>query len=229
MICACVWHVSFIFVLWPIHTWLMHHMYMCCMTHFTCVTWPIHVCDMTPAAFPQRELFRFRADELQESALLHVWHDFNMCVTWLVQLFCNESSFAFMRTSCRSQLFYMCDMTLSHVWHNSCGFSQTARDDSCTSPAWLTWLFYVCQLTPVALAHGGHDSFMCVTWLIHVCDMTPAAFRMCDMTHSCVWHESCSFPQTPRSDSWTSSTWKFNAEALQKSPTICDMTHPSLT
>ena len=27
---------------------------------------------------------------------------------------------------------------------------------------------------------GSRDSFICVTWLIHVCDMT----------HSCVWHDS---------------------------------------
>ena len=46
-------------------------------------------------------------------------------------------------------------------------------------------------------------SFVCVTWLIRVCDMTHSCawhesfvcvtwlIGVCDMTHSCVWHDAC--------------------------------------
>jgi len=70
---------------------------------------------------------------------------------------------------------YMCDVTRSHVWH-----------DSFTS---VIWLVHMCDMTR---SHVWHDSFTsvtydmshsrvtwrwrdvftCVTWLIHVCDMS---------------------------------------------------------
>jgi len=68
-------------------------------------------------------------------------------------------------------LIHMCDMTHSHVWH-----------DSFTC---VTWLIHMCDMTH---SHVWHDSFWsvsdaCVTWLFHTCDMTPSYAR----------HDSCVF------------------------------------
>ena len=65
----------------------------------------------------------------------------------------------------------MCDMTRSHVWHDSFTY--------------VTWLIHMCDMT----------RFSCVTWLIHMCDMTHShvwhdSFLMSDMTHSHMWHDS---------------------------------------
>jgi len=61
---SCVWHDSFVCVTWCIH--------MCDMTYshvwndaFICVAWLIHMCDMTHS---------------------YVWHDSFICVTWLRHL-----------------------------------------------------------------------------------------------------------------------------------------------
>jgi len=80
----------------------------------------------------------------------------------------------------------MCNMTRSHVWH-----------DSFTC---VTWLVHVCDVTR---SHVWHDSFTSVPWLVHVCDMTCSRVwhdsftcvtwlvHMCDMTRSHVWCDSC--------------------------------------
>ena len=138
----CVWPDSFICV-----TWLIH---MCDMTNsyvwhdsFICVTWLIHMCDMPHS---------------------YVWHDSSICVTWLI---------------------HTCDMTHSYVWHYSCiyviwlNFSQQSnlpwhglslylelyvRHDSFMRMA---SRFHVCDVTYVR-----HDSFIYVTWwLVHICDI----------------------------------------------------------
>jgi len=105
----------------------------------------------------------------------HLWHYSFTCVTWLI---------------------YMCDVTWLYMWHDS----------------WicLTRLVYLCDMTH---SRVWHDSFTCVTWLILVCDMTHlcarggqafkslgcnmlmchvsfTSSRVCDMTHSRVWHDS---------------------------------------
>jgi len=79
----------------------------------------------------------------------------------------------------------MCDMTRSHVWHDSF--------------TWVTWLIHMCGMPP---SYVWHNSLICVTWLVHMCDMTrscvwrdsftcvPWLVHMYDMTHSYVWHDS---------------------------------------
>ena len=57
----------------------------------------------------------------------------------------------------------MCDMTHSHMWHDSF--------------IYVTWLTHMCDMTH---SYVWHDWFIYVTWLIH----------MCDMTHSYMWHDS---------------------------------------
>jgi len=71
-----VWHDLFVCVTWLIHMWDMTHSYVW-RDSFICVTRLIHMCDATHS---------------------YVWHDSFICVTWLIQ---------------------MCDMTHSYVWHDS--------------------------------------------------------------------------------------------------------------
>jgi len=112
---------AFTCVTWPIR--------MCNMTHshvwyesFTCVTWLIHMCDTTHS---------------------HVRHDSFTCVTWLTRMFvtCNLNR----RLPTRiSSFIYMCDMTQSHVWHDPF--------------ACVTWLIHMCDMTH---SHVWHDSPAC--------------------------------------------------------------------
>jgi len=52
----------------------------------------------------------------------------------------------------------MCDMTPSHVWH-----------DSFTC---VTWLLHMCDMTP---SHMWHDSFTCVTWHFFTCSKSSSS------------------------------------------------------
>ena len=82
-------------------TWLIH---MCDMTHsyvwhdsFICVTWLIHVCYMTHLV---RETVVTRVtwlNHLCDMTHSYEWHDSFICVTWLI---------------------HMCDMTHLYVWHD---------------------------------------------------------------------------------------------------------------
>jgi len=87
------------------------------------------------------------------SWMLNEWHNSFAYVTWLIwmtfQVSCN-----LMNVEWVTWLFRMCDMTLSHVWHDS--FEWHSK---CHATSWML--------------NEWHDSFACVTWL----------FRMCDMTH----------------------------------------------
>ena len=43
---------------------------------------------------------------------------------------------------------------------------------------------------PHLMSHTWHDRFISLTRLIHTCDATWLIY-VCDMTHLCVWHDSC--------------------------------------
>jgi len=74
-----------------------------------CVTWPIHVCDMTNPC---------------------VWYDQSMCVIWMIRL-------RFLFHTCHMTLWYSrCYFTHSHVWHD---FTYSyVWHDSCKFVTWLT-------------------------------------------------------------------------------------------
>ena len=130
-----VWHNWFICV-----TWLIH---MCDMTHlytwhdsFLYLTWLIHMCDMTHS---------------------HVWHDPFMYVTWLI---------------------HKCDMTHSHVTRLS---SYVWRD----SFVCVTWLIYIRDVNDMLICkrHIFHVMYIfepCHSWIqlmrhvwhIDMCAMT---------------------------------------------------------
>jgi len=135
-----------------------------------------------------------------------IWHGTMslICVTWLI---------------------YICDMTHSfvwwwvvthsYVWHVSfiCVTHSRVRRDS----------YICCTLRIRVYVRARCDSFICVTCLVYTCDMTDSFvwhdvsthvmwagwfIRMCDTSHSQVWHDSFTF-----------------VTCLIYS---CDMTHPYL-
>jgi len=169
--CTCI-HVrdSFTCVTWLIHMWDMTH------RRPWQVSWPTfaHVCHMTHL---HASLDSFtcvtRLIHMRDMTHSHVWHDSFTCVTWLI---------------------YMRHLTHLHVWHDS--FTYVTR------------LIHMCDMTH---SHMWHDSFTCLTWQIHMCDLThrrplkvswPTLARwswlktmsrlreMRDLTRSYVWHDS---------------------------------------
>ena len=118
-----------------------------------CVTWLIHVCDMTyshvwhdafmshDVSCPMVAILRCVTWLIHVCDLTHscVWHDVFMCVTWRIY-----ESWCELPHGGHSEV---CDMTHSCVWR---------------------WLIHVCDMTHSCV---WHDSFMCVTWLIYMCDM----------------------------------------------------------
>jgi len=144
----CVWRDAFICV-----TWLIH---MCDMTHsyvrhdsFICVTWLIHMCDMTHS---------------------YVWHDSFICATWLIYVWHDS----FIRVT---WLIHTCDLSRLRVGGHQVRqfrpfFFRFIR---------VTWLYYMCDMIlSYARDMTWRDSFIRVTLLMCVCDTS----------YSCVWHDS---------------------------------------
>jgi len=117
------------------------------------------------------------------------------CATWLIPATLNSS--AIKRVP---WLIHMCDMTNSHVRHDS--FTRTTR------------LFHICARTH---PHVRHDSYTCAIWLtlksnmMHITRLVPATssssarvtwlIHMHDMTHSCVRHVWFSWATSCQHDS----------------------------
>jgi len=158
-----VWHGSFICV-----TWLIH---MCDMTHshvwhdsFTYVTWPIRMCGTTHSyVWHDSSICVTWLIHMCDVAHSHMWHGSFICVTWLIHVCDMTHSYVTWLIHMCDMTLHMCDMTHSYVWHGSF---------TC-----VTWLIHMCDMTH---SHMWHDSFVCVAWLIH----------MCDMAHPHVWHDS---------------------------------------
>jgi len=98
-------HISMTFVLSRIilydnviHIWQCHPYIKYTMTllmtimSFICVTWLIHMCDMTHSYV----WHVIHDNVIHDMTHSYVWHDSFICVTWLI---------------------HMCDMTHSYVWH----------------------------------------------------------------------------------------------------------------
>jgi len=127
---------------------------------FTCVTWLIHMCDMTH---------------------LYVWHDSFTCEIWLIHVCDMTHSYvwydSFTHHASHSNLtwlIHMCDMTHSYTWH-----------DTFTCETWLIHTFYIFHTCELSHWTVLHDSVICMTWLIHTCGMTHSY-----MAHSYGWHFS---------------------------------------
>jgi len=177
----CVWHV-FVCVtcICVCDMYLcVWHVFVCVTCSFTrqadsfiCVTWLIHMCDMTHSCV--------RHDSFKCMQMCDLTHS-NVC----------HDSFHSV----------MCDMTHSntvhifvflYVWHHS----PTVRLKSFIC---VTRHRYVCDMThpyvtcrshvrDVTHTLAWHDSFICVTWLIHIRDRTNLYARYNTCTHSYVFY-----------------------------------------
>jgi len=168
-----VWNNSFICVIWLIRMWLTR---MCDMTHshvcndtFTRVTWLIDMCDMTHSylwrdSYKSRTWLNHICDMTHQTKKNpHVWHD----------------DYDLLHP-CVTWLIHVCDMAHLYLWRDSF--------------IWLTWLIYVkwlflmynrCQKFHICNMTHHTKKSTCVTWLI-----LTGLIHVCDMTHSCVWHDS---------------------------------------
>jgi len=98
-----VWHDSFTCVTWLLCMCDMTPLYVWC-DSITCMTWLIHMCDITP---------------------LYVWCDSFTCATWFI---------------------YMCEMTHSYVWKSHSYLWHG-------SIICATWLIYICDMTHSYVRH----------------------------------------------------------------------------
>jgi len=128
----------------------------------------------------------------------YVWHDSVICLTWLIYMFVAQNWLGILRENLTEDLYHTvmstltsvwliheCDMTQSHVWHDSilCVTKLSHMCDRTHSYVWqdlLVWVTWLIHMREMTHSHVWQDWFTCVTWLIH----------MCDMTQSCVWHDS---------------------------------------
>jgi len=115
-----VWHDSFTCVTWLIHMCDMTHSYVW-QDSLICMTWLIHMCDTTHS---------------------YVWHDSFICLTRLTHMYDMTHPYVWHDSFiCVTRLIHMCDMTHSYVWH-----------DSLIRVKWLIHMPYV-----------RHESHTCVT------------------------------------------------------------------
>jgi len=171
-----VWHDSFICVMWLTHT---------------CVTWLTHTCFLVAHTTPNTRHPAFvwvmsqmlwtshvtnavnESCHTNERVMSHIW------TSHVTRMHTRHPAFV-------AWLIHMCVVTHLYVWHDSflC----------------VMWGIRMCDV-----AHSCDDSFICAPrtphvahmapnslhlWLIHMCDMTHFFFKMCDMPHSYVWHDS---------------------------------------
>ena len=144
-----------------------------------CVTWLIHMCDMTHSI------------RVWHNSCIFVWYDSFVRVTWLVIMCDMTHTYVwevwFIRVTNDKTHAYACDMTYSYAWHDSL---ISVWHDSFICVTWLmhtcvTWHVYMCDTSH---AYVWHDSFIYVAWLIHMYDKTPA--YECDMSRSYSSHDS---------------------------------------
>jgi len=168
------------------------------------VTWPIHVCYMTPSHLWRGSYMMchdFIFDMTLQLKWLHIWHDtpwlymWQECVTWLMHdTPWLQSDMNVWYDSFMTHHDSTCDMTHSYLW---CGPYITRHDSIRDMTLHLTWLIHVCEMTR---SHLWRDSY------ITRHDST------CDMPHSYLW---CG-PYITRHDSIRDSY-------ITRHDSICDM------
>ena len=114
---------------------------------FMCVTWLIHVCDMTHSCVWHDSFIRMTwlivwirvtwRSHVCEVTHSYMWHCSFICVTWLIRMrdMTHSSVWhdAFIRVTWR---IHTCDMTHSYVWHDStsrCWNTDSSSITTCTT------------------------------------------------------------------------------------------------
>jgi len=131
-----------------------------------CVTWLIHVHDMTHS---------------------YVWHDSFICVTWLIHMCDMTHSYVWHDLlACVAWLLHECDTTLSRVWHDS--FHVWRDSFMC-----VTWLIHMCNKTH---SNVWHDLFICTNESCHTYEVhtrargkwkIEAVYISCQAYHTYEW------------------------------------------
>ena len=162
--------------------------------------------------------------------LIHMTHDGtrsydSWCYSfiWLICysfIWLNKSRHSYVTHSDVSWLIHTCDMTHSHVWHDSPGASISSdMTHSC-----VTSLIYTRDMTHSHVWHDPstcvpwlapmyfmtHDSFTCMTWLMTYSQMYHDSLTWL-VTHSHVWHD----PPGVGSGSNTHRLWKLECWICQ--------------
>jgi len=150
---------------------------------FVCVTWLIHICDMTRIDAYAYSFFDATGKLVCHDSLIcvswlphmcvvthsYAWHDSSIYVTWLVLMptpilfLMRLARWCVMTPSyvchdwfiCVSWLIRMCDMAHPYMWRDSYWYPRYPSLDATGA--------LVC-----------HDSLICVSWLPHMCVMTPS-------------------------------------------------------
>ena len=147
---------------------------------FICVTWRIHMRDMTYSYVRHDSCMRSRAC---------VWYDSFSCLKSLIRvcdvtLHMRDMTYSYVRhDSFMCDVTHSCVMWLIHVWCDSFMCDMT---HSCVT--WLIHVWYHSLMCDITYSYG--------TWLIHICHELRYISFICvisliqlrDMTHSCVWH-----------------------------------------
>jgi len=133
---------------------------------FICVTWLIHMCDMTHS---------------------YVWHDSFICVTWLIHMCDMNHSFVWHDSFiCLTRLIHMCDMADSYVWHDS-PIPVLCSTHLPRSRIYI-WLTHRYEMS------YSYVSFIGATWLIHDMsdlDMTHSLMWNVVFRHDSLTHMKC--------------------------------------
>jgi len=119
---------------WPrAYTWV----FLSSSSGLSCLTWPIHVCDMTnPCVWYDQSMcviWPIHVCDMTNPCVWYEWFAWDFCfirVTWL----CSIHAVTLLILMCdMTLLILMCDMTHANLWHDSLIF--------------LTWLIDTCHVT----------------------------------------------------------------------------------
>jgi len=154
----------------------------CVLDSCTCVTWYMHICDMTSYVTWLNAWQNFMCNVTEYVTCLNVWHDLIFDIT---------RSHVWHDTCIYVRWLVICDVNYSHVCVCVCVRVCVWRDSFIR----VTSLLFPLLRVWMRRVRVWHDSFICVTWHFHMCDMAHSyvtwPIRMYAMTHAHVSYHTC--------------------------------------